>query len=174
MTNYPITDPAEIAKLPPAHYLCVDGTTATRRHGKTLAQPWSVEGRELFLTDAKLADLRGGIAGRLVLEPPRLAPMFKGTGKTVLRLAQAEAQRDRAVELLRRVLGDLEHGPGGNEIDGATADLIGGFLAAQEGNEKQQPCQRCGGEGRVIKPDAPGIRTRWYEDCPDCQAPFAE
>ena len=33
----------------------------------------------------------------------------------------------------------------------------------------QQDCQRCGGEGRVVKPDAPGIRTRWYEDCPECK-----
>ena len=33
----------------------------------------------------------------------------------------------------------------------------------------QQDCQRCGGEGLVVKPDAPGIRTRWYEDCPECK-----
>lgn len=37
----------------------------------------------------------------------------------------------------------------------------------------EQPCQRCGGEGRVVMPDKPGIRTRWYEDCPDCAEPKA-
>lgn len=83
-------------------------------------------------------------------------------------LAEAEAERDRAVELLRDLTDVLDEKVW-------TAFAIAGlveewapkaraFLAEQE-----QPCQRCGGEGRVVKPDAPGIRTRWYEDCPDCK-----
>lgn len=99
MTNYPLTDPAEIAKLPPAYYLCVDGTTATRRAG-TLRRLWSVEGSKSFLIDVELAKLHGGIAAQLVPEqdwPPVMQDMIE-------EVKVQQTQRDRAVELLREVL----------------------------------------------------------------------
>lgn len=197
MTNYPIVDPAEIAKLPKGGvYLDANGHAAQKAGDGFF---WHVLTREP-MPISQLVE-RGGIAGRLVLEDEEnagvaahaIAKRAEAEGqletlaaltRTITRkvcssrtgtigemgrcylpqiptaemapllelLARIEDnddavdyvrwaaacshQRDRAVELLRRVLGDLEHGPGGNEIDGATADLIGGFLAAQEANDE--------------------------------------
>lgn len=83
MTDYPITDEAEIAKLPDGFYLTVKGYSVEKWGERMQLGGWPDKSIDAAFTSDFIASHHGGIAGRLVLE------------------GEAEAQRDRAFKLLR-------------------------------------------------------------------------
>lgn len=89
MSNYPITDPAEMDKLPNGPYVTVDGEVMCKSDEDDDGKCWGDERRTAWWSSRQLAKLSGGIAARLVPD-------------------HAIAERDRAVELLREVAPYLE------------------------------------------------------------------
>lgn len=155
-SNLPALTTEEIAALPDGHYL----DELDEYHRKYVGMWFNTHTGKVGRIDSLVQ--RGGITARLVPEqdrPPVMQDMIEADAErnfAQAELLEAEAQRDRAVALLRQCF-DLnrEVAAGGPWAPGGDFDgEIAAFLAEQE------PCKRCGG-GKVL---------RWDEDDPEVEA----
>jgi hypothetical protein len=114
MTNYPITDPAEIDKLPDGWYESLTG-----RSWKKVGSKFDLGGDPYGCSAAVLADCHGGIACRLVPEGKTVTEPLPGgedrdcsdvAAHAIVKRAEAETQRDELAALLRRLTHNVAHG----------------------------------------------------------------
>lgn len=175
MTNFPITDRAEIAKLPDGFYLTVKGYSVEKWGERMQLGGWPDKSIDASFTPDFIASHHGGIAGPLVLGIGASEAVWiplDESHKEADRAEQAEAQRDRAVEFIQaRVLG-VDHACD-NELEQegyGYCDVCDLKTDARTFLTEQEPCQRCGGAERVtIGHDmVDGVRYPVPGAYPDC------